>query len=353
MIAGEVLAIAADGDRFVAVGRTAEAQGSWISTDGGTWDSVPVSPPTDVLEGLADLPADYATRGSAMGALVRLDETLYSFGFFNFMDFIRPVAWRWTDGEQWEPIVSTSEFFQGGSVTAVVAGSGTLVAARLGPAISWSGANSTVWAWRQDTSWVQGDLSAADDVQTFITDLAWHDGQYLAIGFVVNPDEAAPVGRPVVWTSADGVSWIEIAAPTDQGRLCALESNAGGGFIALGVEDDRAVVWTSRDGSDWEGAALPGLGIQPVGAGPFSWPCDLVTVGRHALAVIRSEDGSRTWTTSTGTEWMPGPELPVASVGYPGGQNLAALNGTLVLFTHEQDTELGVTSTIQVGVAAP
>jgi hypothetical protein len=148
VIDGEVQDVIVDGDRLVAVGRADNAQRSWESIGGSPWQPVPVPPPTGLIEDSGGIPADYATRGSSMGSLVRLDETLYSFGFFNLMDFIRPVAWRWSDGEQWAYIDSTNPFFAQGSVSDVVAGEGALVAARSEPALGWSGADTTVWTWR-------------------------------------------------------------------------------------------------------------------------------------------------------------------------------------------------------------
>ena len=53
---------------------------------------------------------------AGMGKLLRLGDTVYSFGSMQFMDSVQGAGWRWTDGKPWEVIESTSAVF-GGRVT--------------------------------------------------------------------------------------------------------------------------------------------------------------------------------------------------------------------------------------------
>ena len=343
---GDVVAIIADGDRFVAVGRAQDMQGAWVSADGSSWDQMAVPPPA--LDPPPGFPGD-AAKASAMGTLVRLDETLYSFGFFNFMDHIQPVGWRWSDGGQWEPIASTSGFFASGRVTDAVAGDGMLVVARHEAALTLDGIDSSIWAWSPATSWVQSNWPTGYGPLLF-TDLAKDDGQYLAVGFAVNP---APLARqvPVVVGSADGLGWTALQPPIDEGQLCAIQAEPGGGFLAIGVEKDRTVAWTSPNGSEWSGVTLAGEDdmIDDPAPEPFVALCELVTLAGDPVAVVADAEGLHSWIRSATHQWIEGPEMPDVAMSDPLQQQVAAMNDTIVIITHGLTADNEVTSTLHVG----
>lgn len=128
---GSVGAMAGDGSRFVAVGSVSDGATSWTSSDGIAWErhEVPEQSFGEIDPGVK------LTAG--MGRLIRLGDTLYSFGGAQFMDAVLFAAWRWTDGGAWEVIESGSEFFAGGRVTAVTASDEALLAVRISFAVGY------------------------------------------------------------------------------------------------------------------------------------------------------------------------------------------------------------------------
>jgi hypothetical protein len=349
-IAGEVQALFADGDRFVAVGRADDAQAAWVSTDGLRWKRQAVPPPTDVeLSPDGPVTQDYVTRTSQMGNLVRLDDTVYAFGLFNFMDFVRPLGWRWSDGAAWEPITSSSPFYEAGSVRDVAAGDGTLIAARLDIALSEFGTDSEVWAWSASTSWVQSDLSIAEEERVAVNRLAWHDGVFLASGSVVpeQPDADA-AWTPRLWQSADGRAWRQVASPTQEAALCALEADPAGGFVAVGMTAQESVVWRWRDG-DWSGAALPGSPAHSAFGNPFVSDCDVVPLSDgRIVAILAGGEGTRAWWSSDGSSWTGGDTVSAASASH-----VAGLGSTLVLARTEYEPTGAVVGTIVMTGSMP
>ena len=345
----------ADGDRFVVVGRDADGPVSWVSTGDGPWETVSVPVPTDVADENLGFPPEAAALGSGMGPLVRLDETLYSFGSFSFMDFVRPVGWRWTDGGAWEYIESASPFYEAGRVTDVVAGNGALVAARQELSLSLQGARSTVWTWTADSSGTQSDLGAADGSPIIVTDVAWIEGQYLASGFMVNASDDAPVGRPIVWTSGDGLAWVEFEAPPTDGRVCALEADPEGTFVALSVEAEGSTAWTWSEGVEWNADALAGAASHPsLLTDLFPGTCELVPLEDGLIAVLADTDADQTWTRAEEGAWIKGDDLPTTSGPVFGGNPLTGSGDRLVFASLASDPAGGpITSTLHTGMVAP
>lgn len=77
---GSVSAISGDGSRFVAVGTGTDGVSSWTSSDGITWEE------HDVPERSFGQIGDGIELTASMGGLIRLGDTLYSFGGMTFMD---------------------------------------------------------------------------------------------------------------------------------------------------------------------------------------------------------------------------------------------------------------------------
>ena len=338
----DIRGLIADGDRFVAVGNTSEGQVAWTSTDGASWDQHPVPLRTDLPDESTGFPGD-ANVGASMGQLVRLDDTLYSFGHFSFMDFFRPVGWRWTDGGAWEPITSPSPFYEAGIVRDVVAGDGVLIAARLGVALSEFGADSEVWAWNAATSWVQSDLSIIEPERVVVNHLASSDGEFLASGVVV-PEQAATdaVWEPRMWRSADGHAWSQIEPPSEGSGVCALEADAAGGFVAMGSSSEETVVWRWSDGN-WSAVPLVGSPAHPDrSTNPFFISrCALVPLSDRTVAILSGEDGTRAWWSTDGASWVGGETLAV-----DGATHIAGFGSTLVLARVEHELTDGLLRTI-------
>ena len=167
----------ADGDRFVAVGSTNDGRSAWTSTDGRSWERHVVPPPSE--EDCDAAQPVCLVRTASLGAMVRLHDTLYSFGnteFFN--DYIRAVGWRWTDGQDWQVIQSDNPIFAAGAIRAVAASEDAIFA------VTHAGYPLTErhWLWKPDTSWQHvGDEVSMDNPIEFRS-VAWRDGQFLAAG---------------------------------------------------------------------------------------------------------------------------------------------------------------------------
>lgn len=306
-IDGWIHDIATDGDRIVAVGRTGDVFTAWFSTDGTAWESVTVPPPGNFMGDSEGLPEDLEARGSQMGTLVRLDETLYSFGLFNFMDFVRPVGWRWTDGQPWSFIDSKSDFYASGRVADAVAADGGLVAARLEVALSWAGADSTIWRWTPEASWVQADLSHTDSERTYVTRLAHNDGLLVASGLLPLGDADDPDAAAVAtWESSNGEAWSAIDPPAGATQICALEAHPSGGFLAIGTGANGVTAWRKSDGL-WSERVLTEAVDTPQGFGGPLWDvCWAFPLDDGLVALYPSDDGLRAWTSSDGDDWTDG-----------------------------------------------
>lgn len=348
IVAGEFQAVFADGDRFVAVGRADDRQVAWVSMDGTTWERHDVPPPADV-EVSDVIGEEYIVRGSGMGTLVRLDDTVYSFGFFNLMDFVRPVGWRWTDGAAWEAITSASPFYEEGSIRDAAAGDGVLVAARLDVALSEFGADSEVWAWSPAASWQQSDLSVAEAERVIVNRLAWNEGVFVATGAVV-PEQPEPEANwtPRAWQSTDGRQWHEVAPPSEDAAVCALEADPEGGFVAMGLSAAESIVWRWREGN-WSG--IP-VAAYPVHAGrsgnPFTATCALVPLDNGAVAVLGDAQETRVWRSPDGESWVGGEGFSPAHTSNP--PHVAGFGSTVVLAYLESDpTGSSVRTVVRTG----
>lgn len=346
----EIQSVIADGNRFVAVGTDGSGQVAFTSTDGASWQQHTVPPPTGVVDPGAGLPPDVATRGSIMGPLVRLDDTLYSFGVFCFNDFCRPTTWRLTDGQGWAFVTSSNPFFGEGRPWAVGSGGGALVVSRLGPGITWSGADSTVWSWRPATSWVASDLDVADPRHVLVSGLAWQGGSFMATGHITTGDEGGPI-QPTAWTSTDGGAWTEIAPPTTSGPLCGLRADPDGdGFLAIGVEAAKVSAWSWSASGGWSGVDLPGAtGIPTTQGGPHVGTCAIVEVAGQTVAVLAPTGAAvQTWTRAE-SSWLAGAPTQVTNAGV-----VAAMGERLVVLESVFDqATLTTTTTVHIGTAQP
>ena len=358
-----VSAVVADGAQFVALGVVDGSPASWTSSDGVTWRRDPVSDPIfdeDVV-GPTGIPIDLA-RGPGGGQLVRLGDTLYSFGTSNFMDHNWPVGWRRTDGAAWEYIVSQSEFFSVGVVVDVTASTNALLAATMGgnpPDVPYGldyAHTASTWLWTPETSWVRSGLAATPDDRIHITATAWSDGTYVAVGVRGEPTEGQTPSSwptaPSIWTSADGRSWTNVTLPEGLGALCTVRALPAGGFIGIEIADGEFTAWTSETGAAWTGSGpLPARGLLPSDEpGPFVRGCEVVPLERGLLAMLRSDDGVLTWTSTDGRTWEVGETLDLSVYGPP---VVAALGSGVVIFGRRLDASGGGPPVLLRGTIQP
>ncbi len=316
---GRVSDVIADRSRFVAVGSGTNGATAWTSQDGRTWQEL------DVPErSFGEIDEGVELTGS-MGTLVRMGDTLYSFGGMSFMDAVAGAGWRWTDGETWQVIESQSAFF-GGTVTAVAANDEALVAATLSFALGLFGSYTT-WRWTPATSWTETPLSSSEDQVIVVEAIAWSNATFVAAGSHAAPVEGAErwdwPRALAIWTSPDGVEWRRVQLPTEMSQLCAVAST-GGGFAAFGASGDRLAAWTSIDGATWTQGEVDAAEGLVIGDAALDM-CRVVDVGDGLVAFATAVDGTLLWTSSDGTAWSFRERLPIKLTA------AAALNGRVLV----------------------
>lgn len=337
---GYIAAVIGDGARFVAVGAGSSGASAWTSADGMSWEQHDVPQPSFGQDpGGGDITA-------GMRTLVRLGDTLYSFGATPiFIDSSHGAGWRWTDGQAWEAIQSTSEFFRG-EVIAVTASDEALLAST----ITFGGPRGTLdtWRWTPATSWVRTSLPS-DIAWAF----AWADGTFLAVGSSM---AAATDAQPSMWTSADGVDWSSVATPDGMSKVCAFTSMTSGGFVAFGRAGDRIAAWASADGATWvestvEHADASGITDDTLSDGAA---CSVVAAEDGLVAVMQVDD-PLIWTSRDGASWEFQEELEISGVRFANSVSLAAV-GRYVLLpdTRSDPTEPdGLRQVVFVGIVEP
>jgi hypothetical protein len=339
---GHIADLIGDGDRFVAVGAEGSAVSSWTSLDGLTWERHGVPE-----QSFGQFP-NGADMTAGMRSLVRLGETLYSFGATPiFIDASHGAGWRWTDGGAWEAIQSTSPFFAG-EVLAVTASDEALVAST----ITFGGPRGipAVWRWTPATSWTMTSLSS----DVLVDVLTWADGTYLAAGSRAVDGAAVPS----MWISTDGAEWSSVELPEGLSDVCALTSTAAAGFVAFGRAGDRVAAWTSTDGVTW----VEGTVENADAAGtddPHNLPvaCGLVTAD-DALVAVMQLDGASTWTSRDGASWEFQEELEASGARAAANDRrvpLAAVGRQLLLAGTRSDPGEpdGLRQVLFVGVVEP
>lgn len=314
-----VSAVIADRDRFVAVGGLPESLTAWTSTDGLSWDALPIPGPS--TEHCRPEEPICLERYPVVGPLVRLHDTLYSFGgtqFFN--DAALGLAWRWTDGQPWQSIQSESEAFKAGPFRAVAASDSALFA------VTHAGYPGTEqhWLWTADASWrrVGEPISSENPIQ--INSVAWGDGRFVAVGNLSEANPDTPYFEwavsPAAWVSTDGSTWIDASPPPEVEALCTVR--AFDDFFAFGTADGVATVWRSTDGENWMRGDLPGADGIAGCAG------NIVEVEGGLVALLGAADRTLVWTSTDGSTWHAGDDLPVPTTT----QSVAALGDTIVAF---------------------
>ena len=311
--------VVADTDRFVVVSGESGNWGAWTSTDGTSWEGHAVPDPSTHCDAQDPICME---RSARMGPLVRLHDTLYSFGataFFN--DGVRSVGWRWTDGQEWQVIESESPIFGAGAIKAATASETAIFAVTHAgyPLSEWH------WRWTADTSWQQVGEQISVENPIEYRSVAWADGRFLAVGAVWEFDEDTPAeeweSSPAVWSSVDGAIWTSLTPPGDAEALCSV-SGLDDTFVALGVNDGHPTTWRSLDGVRWD------IGTLPTSVADASCAGNVVRLSNGFLAFVNAGDLTPTWTSSDGSTWEEGPTLDIRT----GPFSMAAVDDRVVAF---------------------
>ena len=281
---------------------------------------------------------DGADITAHMRTLVRLGDTLYSFGATPiFIDSSHGAGWRWTDGQAWEAIQSTSEFFRG-EVKAVTASDEALVAST----VTFGGPRGTLatWRWTPATSWVRTSLAP----EFGVGGLAWADGTFLAVGSSMAPATEAP---PSMWTSADGIDWSSVRIPDGMSSMCALTSIGTRGFVAFGRARDRIAAWTSADGVTWVESTVEHADASGITG------CSVVEANDGLVAVMQGDD-ALIWTSRDGLSWEFQEELEISGARVSGTGIAAVGRHVLLADTRSDPTESdGLRQVLFLGVVEP
>lgn len=193
-------------------------------------------------------------------------------------------------------------------------------------ALAWGAGRWVAVAQHGDSSTIQSDILTSTDLQTWtvattvdgrLRGIAYGDGRFEAVGEPVGQEDysqglPAPSGRAVIYTSEDGIHWLEPSSvPTDGQDGFQAVAYGGGRWTAVAGTSMKppAVVYTSTDAQTWApgqsfahqvGSDLAyGSGVWLVGADSDA-PFDPQTNGPADNDVIldRSTDGTG-WTSST------------------------------------------------------
>jgi hypothetical protein len=288
--------------------------------------------------------------------MARLHDTLYSFGateFFN--DYVRPVGWRWTDGQDWQVIESESAVYGGGFFKAVAASDAAIFA------VKHAGYPLTEqhWLWKADTGWVGVGETIDYDNAIEYRSVAWREGLFVAVGSSWDASEDTAYWdwqeMPAAWSSVDGASWTRAPAPGDAAALCAVASTPDF-FFAIGLDSEGAVTtWRSEDGRTWMPGMLPSAPrpeLPPVEA-LVEQKCMTVTgsvlslPGRY-MAFTSAEGQTLTWTSNDGVSWSEDATLDVQT----GRHSVAAIDGTVVAFGSRGPLGGGAAQALFVGTSS-
>jgi len=261
-------AVAADDQRYVAVGRSGDAIMAWTSTDAATWTQVH-SP------AFAGPPLRFTSVAAWKGGFVA--------GGYAGTEFFSANAALWTspDGLSWTRAADTPSFHDARVWGVAPGGPGLVAVGQTGPAdapgpvIVWTSPDGRSWTPVADSPIFQGGrIRAIASVPS--------------IGLVaVGEDLAGDTG--IVWVSPDGRTWKRAPAdptfgrPGIQVRIYTVTAGPNGvvaaGTLDAGVQYGEAVVWTSPDGYAWTRAPDGPEFLDTEMTGSTRWDDRVVAIG--------------------------------------------------------------------------
>jgi len=285
------------GGSLVAVARRGSLLHAWVSADEGLhW---------------VEAPGQAAFQGGTVADVVAVGSRLIAVGSVDGPDdTLLPASWTTADGLSWKRTLAPGG---PGAMTAVGARGDTFVAVgRAGE----DGGEPASWISRDGDRWT---LAAG----------AWTpEGGTVAVLAPGGPGWVAGGAddlTPMIWTSADGVTWAEVADPSafqvegiesyGQGAITGL-ATVPGGFVAVGtvavggpMVESRGAVFTSPDGLAWTRLADD----DRIAA---EWPAAVATSGAGVAFVGAGRMGEGgAWVSSDGTRWTAADGLDMTGAG--------------------------------------
>lgn len=220
-----------------------------------------------------------------------------------------------------------------GTFTAVTGGPGGLVAVGAGrrlddPPVVWHSADGVAWT-EASGPWGPGDV---------VVSVVSHGRRLVAAGYRldVTSDDLESGASPMLWVSADGRAWgrVRPGGLPVEGAITRLVV-AGDRLVALGFEgtvsleplfppgpESSGRVWTSGDGVDWVDRTPPGV---------RHWFTDAAVSGGVVAVAGSSGDDPFLWLSDGGGDWQTlrppaRSELPeMVSVVAPTGDGFVAV----------------------------
>ena len=209
----------ADRGRLYATGAVEQDGALWTSTDGRSWEQIPVRGAT----------------GRQLGSIVRFRDVLVLATRYQ-ADGEAPRLWTSPDGATWTRVLP-SPFESGDEIYGMAATRHRLVA--VGTNDRDPGGDARVWTSSVGRDWIRVDLPAELRSLTNVT--AVHDG-FVALG---DADERG------VWRSTNGRVWSRVPGVLPERLGTMVASRDGRRVLAIQYEDQESFggrLWSSRDG---------------------------------------------------------------------------------------------------------
>ena len=298
------------GDRLVAVGYSATADGTWTarawsSTDGLHW----------ALSTIDDRPGSFAEAVTVNAASI-----LVAVGRVGS----KPAAWTSGDGARWSP--STVERLGVGAVRAGEPERITVIWSR-GRELLAGGSAGPELLGRRARLW----RSETGEIWEPVEDSKAFEGAEVAAIATGPRNELVALGRlgdgqrgtgTIAWRSSDGEHWERVDDPALAGGLGVAITVArdGAGLISVGsdLDEREAVAWSSDDGTTWTRAPQEEsrlhFGEKIRMTDVLTTPAGYVGIGNF----VGVQYGTGTsWLSTDGLTWTKAPLQPALGQGEP------------------------------------
>jgi hypothetical protein len=180
---------------------------------------------------------------------------------------------------------------------------------------AWSSSDGLTWTVRADAFPAPtAEGGEAAPTRFSVLDLVATDAGWLAVGRedpLCQLDCGTDPVRPLVWSSADGLTWTAVGGAGSAGGGMDAVARTPKGFVAVGLGRSRAAVWTSPEGATWTPVADTPIFHPRPGSDPSFWVEMNGVAADHGVVVAVGNDGpqgggensARAWWSSDGRAW--------------------------------------------------
>lgn len=255
---GTARGLAQLGRRTVAVGRSPDGSAAaWVRDADGAWRDagpVPVFADADVMA-VAALGRRFVAVGSVVESLIVGSAVTAAGRELPVVERrTSPACWSSPDGTSWSRAALAGAT---GYARLLSVAAGPSAAVAVGAALDGEGADAGVPLVARTSdggSWsVQPAEGIAGLAEGELSSIAYHAGGWWAA--------SVSLSGSALWSSADGLGWTPVATPTAVAGPVALRLEGSADTltaIGAGVLDPEPRMWTSRDGArTWRAEAVP------------------------------------------------------------------------------------------------